>query len=342
MSPKGRVRSPPPAGTKEKGSGSGSKTPQSTPSSSRSRSRRSRTRDARRSRTRRPHEVVIECVIRETNGSSNWPQLTKTNYDSWSLLMKLKLQARHLWDIIESGDGKFHDDRTALKAICSGVPPEMVPTLATKRSAKEAWEVIRSMHIGDERMRKSTTQSLHAEYEQITFRDGESVEDFALRLSNIVQRLAIISDPEPQPKVVAKYLLVVRPRYKHLVISIETLLDIDTLSVEEVTGRLKATTEDEPSLAQDVAVKLLLTKEQWLERYKKRDKDSGRGGSSSVGRGKRRGRSRGRGTGSDSDSRASSNWGQTIPDNECKAYGKKGHWAKDCRSKKRVEQAHVA
>ena len=100
--------------------------------------------------------------------------------------MKLKLQAHNLWDIIESGDGEFHDDRTALEVICSGVPPEMVPTLATKPSAKEAWEAIRAMRIGDDRVRKSTAQSLRAEYEQIAFRDGESVEDFALRLSNIV------------------------------------------------------------------------------------------------------------------------------------------------------------
>ena len=104
-------------------------------------------------------------MIRETNGSGNWPQLTKTNYDSWSFLMKLKLHARHLWDIIESSDGEFHNDRTALEAICSGVPPEMVPTMATKLSAKEAWEVIRSMRIGDERVRKSRAQSLRAEYE---------------------------------------------------------------------------------------------------------------------------------------------------------------------------------
>jgi len=171
-------------------------------------------------------------------------------------------------------------------------------------------------------------------------RDGESVEDFALRLSNIMQRLAILGDPEPEPKVVAKYLRVARPRYKQLVISIETLLDIDTLSVEEVTGWLKATTDNEPSLAQDVAGKLLLTEEQWLERYKKRDKDSGRGGSSSGGRGKRRGRGRGRGTGSDS--RASASSGQTVTDDACKACGKKGHWTKDCRSKKKLEHAHVA
>jgi hypothetical protein len=87
------------------------------------------------------------------------------NYDSWSLLMKLKLQARHLWEAVEVGDVDFHDDRTALEAICSGVPTEMVPILATKASAKAAWEAIRMMRIGDDRVRKSTAQNLRAEYE---------------------------------------------------------------------------------------------------------------------------------------------------------------------------------
>jgi hypothetical protein len=152
--------------------------------------------------------------------------------------MKLKLQARHLWRAIEDDGVDFHDDRTALEAICSGVPPEMVPTLATKPSAKAAWEAVQTMRIGDERVRKSTAQSLRAEYEQIAFHDGESVEDFSLRLSNIVQRLAILGDPELESKVVAKYLRVARPRYRQLVVSIETLLNIDTLSIEEVIGRL--------------------------------------------------------------------------------------------------------
>jgi len=58
-----------------------------------------------------------------------------------------------------------------------------------------------------------------------------------LRMTGIVQRLATLGDPEPDEKVVAKYLRVVRPRYKQLVISIETLLDISKLSIEEVTGR---------------------------------------------------------------------------------------------------------
>jgi len=122
----------------------------------------------------------------------------------------------HLWEVVEDGGVDFHDDRTALEAICSSIPPEMVPTLATKSSTNAAWEAICTMCVGDERVRKSMIQYLRAEYEQIAFRDGELVEDFSLRLSNIVQRLAILGNPEPEAKVVAKYLRVARSRYWQL------------------------------------------------------------------------------------------------------------------------------
>ena len=108
-------------------------------------------------------------------------------------------------------------------------------------------------------------QNLHAEYESIALREGEAIEDFALRLTGIVQRLATLGDPEPDEKVMAKYLRMVRPWYKQLVISIKTLLDISTLSIEEVTGRLKAADYVEPAPAHTTSGKLLLTEEQWVE-----------------------------------------------------------------------------
>jgi hypothetical protein len=44
--------------------------------------------------------VVIQRVIREVDGGSSYPILTKTNYSDWALLMKVKLKARGLWSVI--------------------------------------------------------------------------------------------------------------------------------------------------------------------------------------------------------------------------------------------------
>jgi hypothetical protein len=242
--------------------------------------------------------VVVEKVA--SAGPANYPLLTKTNYNDWVLLMKIKLEARLLWAAVDPGDVDFQVDRMALDVICSAVPHELISTLATKPSAREAWESIKTMRIGVDHVRKASTQKLRQDYEQLTLHDGETVEDFTMRLTGMMNQLATLGDPEPDDKIVAKYLRVARPRYRQLVVSIETLLDIESLSVEEVTARLKAI-EDDGVVAGNGGEKLYLTEEEWLERYKQKESDGGCR-SSGGGSGSRSKNSSGRKTGSGSDS----------------------------------------
>jgi hypothetical protein len=234
------------------------------PSKSPPRRPRSRYRDADK-----PRERVVERVVRDSGSMRTWPQLTKMNYVEWLLRMKLKLQARDLWDVVEYGDGDFRDDRTALDAICSVVPSEMIPALAVKETATEAWEAIRTLRLGDERRRAVTAQTLCTEYESIKIRGDEAIEDFTLRFTGVLQRLADLGDPEPDVKAIKKFLRVVRPRYKHLVVSMEAFVDLSKLSIEEVAGMLKSADEVEeeaPPSSNKPTEKLLLTHEEWLER----------------------------------------------------------------------------
>lgn len=237
--------------------------------------------------------LVIHHVVKEAGGSANYPVLTKTNYNEWSLLMKIKLQARFLWGTVDPGGAgiELHEDRMALDAICSAVPAEMISMLATKVTAKTAWKCIRTLRVGNDRISKASTQKLRSEYEALAFRDGESVQDFAMRLNTIVTQLVTLGDPEPDDKVVKKYLRVTRPRFSQLILSIETLLDISTLSLEEVTGRLRAAEDSGQSASSSspsAGGKLFLTEEEWLERHKKKEQERRNSGGGN-GRGKRRG-----------------------------------------------------
>jgi hypothetical protein len=58
---------------------------------------------------------------------------------------------------------------------------------------------------------------------------------------------------------VEKYLRIARPRYKQLVVSIETLLDVSTLTVEDITGRLKAAEDVDDAPPLSMGGKLYLT-----------------------------------------------------------------------------------
>lgn len=46
----------------------------------------------------------MQRTVREVGGAAAFPTLTRTNYIEWSLLMKVMLQARDLWDAVEYGD----------------------------------------------------------------------------------------------------------------------------------------------------------------------------------------------------------------------------------------------
>jgi hypothetical protein len=117
------------------------------------------------------------------------------------------------------------------------------------------------MRIGADRVRKVSAQKLRRDYEQLGFHDDKSVEDFTMRLTSMANQLATLGDPKPDDKIVTMYLRVTRPRYLQLIVSIETLLDVMTLSVEEITSQLKVV-EDDGGLTRNGGDKLYLTEEE--------------------------------------------------------------------------------
>jgi hypothetical protein len=288
---------------------------------------------------------AVQRVIHELGGGSSYPTLTKTNYSDWALLMKMKLKARGLWSAVESGGGDHQEDMMALDVLSSTVPPEMVSTVASKDTAKSAWETTKMMWVGDDRVRAAAAQHLLCQFEMAEIKLEESIEDYSMRLSGMVQHLAMLGETVAEPKVVGKFLRSVPHKYKQIVVAIQTLLDVETLTLANVTGRLKAV-EDEleaPPASVNHAGKLYLTEEACEEKWRLREgsnasRSSGRGGG---GRGANHGRGRGRGNGgNDRDSSGSNPPGLgKVGRDQCRKCGKKGHWARDCRSKPKKEAA---
>jgi hypothetical protein len=181
--------------------------------------------------------------------------------------MRVRLQVRHMWEAVRYSDVDYYEDRRALDALIATVPSEMQFSLSKKRTAKEAWDVIAAACIGSDRTRKTTLQALRKEWENLTFKPGEDVDDFALRLNTLQQKMVQFGDDTyGEERAIEKLFRCIPEKYKQIARSIESLLDLFTTLIEEAIGRFKVVDGDEPQpLSGPITVdgKLHLTQEQW-------------------------------------------------------------------------------
>ncbi|CAN6374469.1 unnamed protein product [Urochloa humidicola] len=286
-------------------------------------------------------------IVREIGGSANWPMLTKTNYMQWSLLMKLKMKARHLWEAIEPGGVAPHEDCMALEAIASAVPTEMVASLVTKATALEAWNAVKERRVGSDQVQRTEAQRLLREFENMRFTSGEGVDDYTVRLQNIVAALETVGETIPPRRVVEKLLRTVPKSLRQVAVAIQVSADLATLTLEDASGRLRAAqeaeAEDDGAPPPGADGKLLLTMEQWnARRRERRERERARG---DGGREKKGGRSGGRVDSSDDDDdggssvrSGASRRRRSSGKGRCFNCGVRGHFSREC-PKPRKEEA---
>ena len=155
-----------------------------------------------------------------------------------------------------------------MECMLRSIPPEMLSTLAVKATAKEAWETVRTIRLGVTQVHDARLTMLKKQLEAIKFNDVENIGDFGMRLSSLVSQLGVLGVKVSEADVVCKFLSVVHPKFSQMACSIETLLNLDNLSVEELIGRLKASEERYEQEASEAKQdgKLLLSEEEWNAR----------------------------------------------------------------------------
>jgi hypothetical protein len=348
-----------------------SRTPESRRSRSRPLSRSPPRWVERRGRSeRRTSKIVVERVVERVAServasAGNFSVLTKTNYYDCAALMRVMLQARGLWDAVIVGTTDYTEDRLTLEVIAKAVPPELMGSITSKPSAKAAWESLVLRNVGVDRVRKAKASTLKREFDSLTFEAGESIDDFGTRLSRITNQLAVLGFEYKEEEIVRRLLVALPPKFEQIATSIETLCDLDTITVDELIGRLKPSEERINRNNGKSIASLNLTEDELVARLSSRLKTSGNGdgdrqkesssGGGKLGRGRGRGRGSssggrggGRGGGNTGDrsegsaDRGSGEGSSDVTKDQCRYCGKKGHWARECKKKKRDEEIHAA
>ena len=215
------------------------------------------------------------------------------------------------------------------------------------------WEIIRSFHVGIDRLAQSRAQGLRREFENLSMKKTEKVSDFTDKFSRIVFELRQLGERIDDKEAVKKLLRSMPPRYDSLTLSLEQFGDLDSMSLVEAIGSLKIhemrLSERDAREEEQALLSRAMSK---IDKSKREEGQSSRG----RGRGRERGRERGRGRGREqgrgkaksSDDRSQEDSRKPFDKSKVRCYNCQdfGHFADECKNERkpraREEAANLA
>jgi gag-polypeptide of LTR copia-type len=72
------------------------------------------------------------------------------------------------------------------KNLSQAVPDDVMMVIAEKQSAKEAWDALREMRIGEDRVKKARVQVLKRQLNKLHMQESETVNQYSMKLTALV------------------------------------------------------------------------------------------------------------------------------------------------------------
>ncbi|KAK9107661.1 hypothetical protein Syun_023672 [Stephania yunnanensis] len=253
-----------------------------------------------------------------------YPMLTDANYNLWAVKMKIILANLGVWDAVE-GEGLVgkEKDQAALAAISQSIPDAVIMAIAEKETAKDVWEIIKKMSVGEDRVRKARAQLLKRQFDRMIMPETGGIVDFSQNLMSIVGEIRALGAELKESAVVEKLFSAVPDRFLPIIGTIEQWGDTSMMSVAEAVGRLRVFEESLKGRQQhkEEDEKLMLTRSQW-EALTLKERRSGEGFDSKEGGQKK-----------DSEKKPYRKFDKSkIKCFNCSIYG---HFASECRKPKK-------
>ncbi|XP_074360312.1 uncharacterized protein LOC141704474 [Apium graveolens] len=190
--------------------------------------------------------------------------------------MKVFMQAQGVWNVVSPSDEKAviddRNDKVAMAMMYQGLPKDMLLYVAQKKTTKEIWEAVKNLCQGSDKMKVARVQTLKSEFETVSMKESKQVDDFYMRINGLVTNIRTLGEEINESYVVKKFLRYVPPKFLQITSTMEQFGNLNTMTMEEAVGSLKAHEERLRGKSDNSESQLLLATEEWERREGGEDK----------------------------------------------------------------------
>nr|GEX66563.1 hypothetical protein [Tanacetum cinerariifolium] len=195
------------------------------------------------------------------------PMLEKDMYDSWKSIMEIYMMNRQhgqmilesvengplIWPTIEENGvtrpRKYSELSTtdAIQADCNvkatniilqGLPPEVYALVSNHQITKKLWERIQLLMQGTSLTKHDRECKLYDEFDKFAYKKRETLSDFYLRLSLLLNDMNIYNVKLEQFQVNTKFLNTLPLEWSKFVTDVKLVRDLHTTNIDQLYAYL--------------------------------------------------------------------------------------------------------
>ncbi|GJW45313.1 retrovirus-related pol polyprotein from transposon TNT 1-94 [Tanacetum coccineum] len=129
-------------------------------------------------------------------------------------------------------------DVKATNIILQGLPPEIYALVSNHKVAKELWERIQLLMQGTSLIKQERECKLYDEFDKFAYKNGETLRDFYLRFSLLLNDMNIYNMKLKQFQVNTKFLNTLPPEWSKFVTDVKLVRDLHTTNIDQLHAYL--------------------------------------------------------------------------------------------------------
>ncbi|GJS32941.1 hypothetical protein Tco_0531323 [Tanacetum coccineum] len=161
-----------------------------------------------------------------SGGDNKPPMLEKHLYESWKNRMELYMMNRPY-------------GRMILTSVEKGLPTEIYALVSQHRVAKDLWEKIKLLMQGTSLTKQERECKLYDEFDKFTYKKGESLHEYYLRFTLLLNDMNIYKMPLEQFQVNTKFLNTLPDEWSKFVTDVKLVKDLHTTNVDQLHAYLE-------------------------------------------------------------------------------------------------------